>query len=270
VDWEKLLHLDTEQVTDRLTHFIREQTGRAGVERLVIGLSGGLDSATSSALAVRALGAEKVTAIIMPYRTSTRASSSDAEAHAGSLGIDHHLVDISPMVDAYFANSGEVNAIRRGNMMARQRMAILFDYSARLQALVLGTGNKTEAMLGYTTIYGDNACALNPLGDLLKTQVRQLARHLGVARRILEKPPSADLWQGQTDEGELGLTYEIADRILHCLCHQRLAAETLTEAPFMLPAAEVERVVRLIRRNRFKRILPPLARITPGEYEPEV
>lgn len=270
MDWDNALKIDCETVTRRLEAFIRDELAAAGFSRLVVGLSGGIDSAVSCALAVRAMGPDNVTALIMPYRSSNPANVSDAQALAGQLGIRAVTVDITPMVDAYFDGDPGADEVRRGNMMARQRMAVLYDHSQRLGALVLGTGNKTEAMLGYTTMYGDNACALNPLADLLKTQVRRLASFLGIPAAIIAKPPSADLWTGQTDEEELGLTYELADRILHGLCHLRLAPAELSAAPYGLPADAVGKVVRLIRAMRFKRGLPAAARITDGPYEPDV
>jgi len=270
MDWENSLKIDCETVARRLEDFIRDELAAAGFTRLVVGLSGGIDSAVSCALAVRAIGPENVTALIMPYRSSNPANVSDAEDLAAQLGISAFTVDITPMVDAFYAERPDADQVRRGNMMARQRMTVLYDSSQQLGALVLGTGNKTEAMLGYTTMYGDNACALNPLADLLKTQVRQLAAFLGIPEAIIDKAPSADLWAGQTDEEELGLTYALADRILHGLCHLRLDSEALTEKPYGLPADAVGKVARLIRAMRFKRGLPAAARITDGPYEPDV
>jgi NAD+ synthase len=270
MDWEQALAIDPEAVAGQLVIFIREEMERAGFSRLVVGLSGGIDSAVSCALAVRALGRDKVTALIMPYRSSNPENVRDAEELAARLGIETITVDITPMVDAYYHNHPDADQVRRGNMMARQRMAVLYDYSPQLGALVLGTGNKTEAMLGYTTLYGDNACAFNPMADLWKTQVRRMAGWLGIPEAIITKAPSADLWAGQTDEEELGLTYEQADRILHGLCNLRLDPAALSAQPYDLPGDAVDKVVRLIRGNRFKRSLPAAARITDGPYEPDI
>jgi NAD+ synthase len=270
MDWDKILTIDPEAVAGRLETFIKNELTKAGFGRLVVGLSGGIDSAVSCALAVRAIGRDKVTALVMPYRSSNPGNVRDAKDLVARLGITAITVDITPMVDAYYEGDPDAGQIRRGNMMARQRMAVLYDHSSRLGALVLGTGNKTEAMLGYTTMYGDNACALNPVADLLKTQVRILAAWLGIPGTIIAKAPSADLWSGQTDEEELGLTYELADRILHCLCHLRLDPEELSAPPYSLPAETVGQVVSLIRSTRFKRSLPAAARITDGPYEPDL
>jgi NAD+ synthase len=270
MDWEKALTIDCEAVAEQLESFIRDELDWAGFDRLVVGLSGGIDSAVSTTLAVRALGPDRVNALILPYSSSSPANVRDAESLAHRLGIMAVTQDITPMVDAYFAGHPEADQIRRGNMMARQRMAVLYDHSQALGALVLGTGNKTEAMLGYTTMYGDNACAFNPIADLWKGQVRQLAAWIDVPQAIILKAPSADLWAGQTDEEEMGLTYELADRILHCLCTLGLRPQELSAPRYGLPAETVERVVALIRTNRFKRSLPAAARITDGPYEPDL
>jgi len=270
MDWDKALTIDAAVVAERLEAFVRSELDWAGFDRLVVGLSGGIDSAVSTALAVRAIGPEKITPLIMPYSSSSPANVRDAEALAHRLGIQTITVDITPMVDTYFQGQPEADNVRRGNMMARQRMAVLYDHSQKQNALVLGTGNKTEAMLGYTTMYGDNACAFNPIADLWKGQVRQLAAWLDIPQAIIRKAPSADLWAGQTDEEEMGLTYELADRILHCLCTLGLRPQELSAPPYDLPAEAVEKVVALIRGNRFKRSLPAAARITDGPYEPDL
>lgn len=270
MDWEQALEIDPEVVADQLEAFIRDEMMRAGFGRLVVGLSGGIDSAVSCALAVRALGPQNVTALIMPYSSSNPENVRDAKNLAAQLGITAITVDITPMVDAYYEGYPDADQVRRGNMMARQRMAVLYDFSPQLDALVLGTGNKTEAMLGYTTMFGDNACAFNPVADLFKTQVRRLAAWLGIPQAIITKAPSADLWAGQTDEEELGLTYEMADRILHGLCNLRLAPEALSAPPYDLAADAVDKVVGLIRSMRFKRSLPAAARITDVPYEPDI
>lgn len=269
MDWDEALAIDPEAVAGRLETFIREELDRAGFSRLVLGLSGGIDSAVSCALAVRAIGQKNVTPLIMPYRSSSPKNVKDAEELAAHLGTKAITVDITPMVDAFYDSFPDAGQVRRGNMMARQRMAVLYDFSPQLDALVLGTGNKTEAMLGYTTVYGDNACALNPIADLWKTQVRMLAAWLGIPGAIITKAPSADLWSGQTDEEELGLTYELADHILYCLCDKRLIPEALSAPPYDLPKEAVDKVVGLIRGNRFKRSLPAAARITDGPCEPD-
>jgi len=195
--------------------FLRATVAAAGARGLVIGLSGGIDSAVSAALAVRALGAEAVLGVFLPYRTSSPDSLADAELVAGALGLRAERRDISDFADACLRDIPPAAALRRGNVMARCRMVVLYDLSARDGTLVLGTGNRTETLLGYATLHGDAAFGLNPLGDLYKAEVRALARHLGLPARVIEKAPSADLWAGQTDEDELGFTYEQADLILH-------------------------------------------------------
>ena len=195
-----------------ITGFIRSQLEQTGFKRLVVGLSGGVDSATVAFLAARAIGADNLLAVRMPYRSSSAASEADAMRVVTALGCHTELIEITPMVDPMLALiSGDDEAtlrVRRGNVMARQRMIVLYDRSAAFDALVAGTGNKTEALLGYGTLHGDMAAAIAPIGDLYKSQLRAVAGELGVPEEILAKPPSADLWPGQTDEGELGATYD--------------------------------------------------------------
>ena len=247
--------IDPGDVLPRILDFIRERMAEAGRSHLVVGLSGGLDSAVSSYLAVRALGKGGLTAFIMPYGEIGRDSTRDALMVASELGIAHEVIDIAPMVDAYFERFPLADRKRRGNYMARTRMAVLYDQSEALHALVLGTGNRTEALLGYTTLWGDMACAFTPLGGLYKTQVRQLAAHLGVPARIIEKPPSADLWPGQTDEGEMGLTYEETDRLLYHMLDLGKGDLALEAEGFSLPF--IRKVRSMIESSSFKRRLPP-------------
>ncbi len=247
--------LDPEQTLPRILAFIRERMAAAGKDRLVVGLSGGLDSATSAYLAVRALGSESLTAFLMPYRSTSPDSTEDALLVASDLGIEHETIEITLMVDAYFELYPQADRKRRGNFMARSRMAILYDQSAARDALVLGTGNRTEALLGYTTLWGDMACAFTPLGGLYKTQVRQLAEYLGVPPRVIAKPPSADLWQGQTDEGEMGLTYEKVDRLLYHMFDLGKGEEELQAEGF--DPALTRRVRGMIEATSFKRSMPP-------------
>lgn len=255
------LALHTQLAAAVLAEFIRDGVATAGAAGVVVGLSGGVDSALAAALAARALGPERVHAFLLPYRTSSPDSAADAEAVARQLGIPHRTVDISSMVDAYFdAAEPEADAGRRGNKMARERMSILFDQAKKLRALVLGTSNKTEILLGYSTVFGDNASSLNPLGDLYKTQVWQLAAHLGLPESVVGKRPSADLWPGQTDEGELGFAYATADEVLHLLWDRGLTAAEVVALGY---AAEVvERIAALERTFRFKRRLLLLARVS--------
>lgn len=251
--------LNAEEALPRLLDFIRMRTEEAGKRRLVVGLSGGLDSATSAYLAVRALGEESLTAFLLPYRTTSPRSIADAKTVAKELGIAHHVIDITPVVDAYFNLFPEADRKRRGNFTARCRMAVLYDRSAALDALVLGTGNRTEAMLGYTTLWGDMACAFTPLGGLYKTQVRMLARHLGVPDEIIEKPPTADLWEGQTDEGEMGLSYNDADCILYCLYDLGLSEEETARRGY--DPSLVAKVKKMVEEASFKRRMPPVCEI---------
>jgi NAD+ synthase len=247
--------IDPEGVLSRILDFIRERMADAGKSRLVVGLSGGLDSAASAYLAVRALGSENLTAFLMPYKTTDPRSTQDALLAASELAIAHEIIDITPMVDAYFDLYPDADRKRWGNYMARTRMAVLYDQSAARDALVLGTGNRTEALLGYTTLWGDMACAFTPLGDLYKTQVRQLAAYLGVPERIISKPPSADLWQGQTDEGEMGLAYEDVDRLLFNLIDLGRDDATLESEGF--DPSFIRKVRGMMASSSFKRCMPP-------------
>jgi len=254
------LSLNNKEITQTLRGFIASEVNKAGFEGVVVGLSGGVDSSTATFLAVEALGSENVTGILMPYRTSRPESREDALILAGVLGIRHMEVEITPMVDPYFSLYPDMDRIRRGNVMARERMIVLYDQSHTSNNLVLGTGNKTEYLLGYTTLWGDMACAINPVGDLYKTQVRSLARHLGVPGAIIKKPPSADLWMGQTDEGELGFTYEEVDRLLFRLVDMRMSPERLVGEGY--EEALVRRVIGMIRDSRHKRTMPLSARLS--------
>jgi NAD+ synthase len=254
------LRLECETVCKILTGFIDNEVRKAGFERVVLGLSGGVDSALSAFLATEALGPQNVWAILMPYRTSSPESTAHAALVVNTLGIHGLTVDITPMVDAYFAGFPDADHVRRGNKMARERMTILFDHSARLGGLVLGTSNKTELLLGYGTLYGDMASAVNPLGDLYKTQVRQLARHLKVPTVIVEKQPSADLWAGQTDEAELGFTYEQVDKVLSLLVDQRYEVPDLIAEGF--DAKFVRAVYHKVQASQYKRRLPVIAKVS--------
>jgi NAD+ synthase len=226
----------------------------------VLGLSGGVDSALAAALAAAALGAARVHAYLLPYRTSSPASAGDARAVAAALGIAARTIDISPMIDAYFAAEPDAGNARRGNKMARERMTILFDQAKKLDCLVLGTSNKTEILLGYSTVFGDNASSLNPLGDLYKRQVWQLARHFALPPQVIDKAPSADLWPDQTDESELGVTYALADEVLYLLFDLGLRPPEVVERGY--EPAVVERIVKLEAANRFKRRLMLIGRLS--------
>ncbi len=243
-----------------LTNFIRSEISRAGFTRGVIALSGGLDSAVSCYLAAEALGPENLLAVRMPYKTSSTESLEHAQLVIDALGIPSLTIPISEMADPLIERYPAMSSVRKGNIMARLRMIVIYDQSEEFHGLVVGTGNKTEILLGYTTLFGDSACALNPLGDLYKTQVRQLARDLGVPAAIIDKPPTADLWLGQTDEGELGFTYAEVDQLLYLLVDQRYSPEDCVAAGF--GESFVKKVVERVRRNHFKRILPPIAKLS--------
>ena len=254
------LLLDPALTVRILAGFIRTEVLRTGRSRVVLGLSGGIDSAVAAYLAVRALGPQSVVAIVMPYRSSSPDSVSDAESVIGALGILAEKVDISPLVDGFDRVSGKVSRLRLGNVMARARMMVLYDRSEQYAALVLGTSNKTELLLGYGTLWGDLASALNPLGDLYKTQVRAIAEYLLVPSRIRKKPPSADLWPTQSDEADLGFSYERVDRLLALLVDARLDRDAAVAAGF--DRKMVDRVARLVVRSQFKRRPPIIAKIS--------
>jgi NAD+ synthase len=265
------LAIDTDVARRVIVDFIRSQLRQAGFERCVLGLSGGIDSALVAYLVADAIGAERLLAVLMPYRTSAPSSRSDAEAVVAALGCESRLVEISPMVDAAFGRDGSAGAlgpeavaataIRRGNFMARTRMAVLYDQSVVFGGLVVGTGNKTESLIGYTTLFGDNACAFNPIGDLYKSQVRQVAAAMGVPAAIIEKAPSADLWADQTDEVEGGFTYPVLDRILYWRIDRRRSLDEVATMGF--DRSLVERVDRMVAGSEFKRQVPPIAKLGP-------
>jgi NAD+ synthase len=243
-----------------LTGFIRDELGKAGYRRGILGLSGGLDSAVCAALAAKALGPKNVVALIMPYGESFDRDAEDARSFASRLKIRSKAVDIQPMVDVYFDRFPTKNRVLRGNKMARERMSVLYDHSVRESALILGTSNKTELLIGYGTVHGDMACAVNPLGDLYKTQVRELARHLKIPAAIRTKSPTAGLWPGQTDEEEIGMTYaEIDEVLIHLVDGRESQAEVIALG---IPKARVERIAARVRASEFKRQLPPIAKIS--------
>lgn len=256
------LRIDSPKVEEKLVEFIRLQMREAGCRRIVVGLSGGLDSALAAYLSCRAQGEENVFAFILPYKTALPESALCAELVARKYQVQTKTIDITPQIDAYFERFPEADNVRRGNKMARERMSVLYDQAKALSALVVGTSNKTERLLGYGTIYGDLACAFNPLGELYKTQLRQLAQDIGIPQEIINRTPTADLWPGQTDEGELGMTYADADRLLYCLIDKKLPLRELQKMGFTEDF--VAKVQKRIRENAFKGRLPAIAKIEPG------
>lgn len=260
VDSADALGIDTAVVERILVGFLREEVHKVGFERVVLGLSGGIDSALSAALAQRALGAENVVPVIMPYRSSNPESERDARAVCEHFGLTPHVVDISAQIDGYFDRFPDADRGRRGNKMARERMAVLYDQSWAHRALVVGTSNKTELLLGYGTIFGDMASALNPLGDLYKTQVWALARHLGIPTQVVEKAPSADLWEGQSDEQELGFQYAVVDVLLYYMVDERCTRGELRAMGF--EDAFVDDIARRVRDSQYKRRPPLIAKLS--------
>jgi NAD+ synthase len=265
------LAIDTAVARRVIVEFIRGQLEQAGFERALLGLSGGIDSALVAFLTAEAIGPERLLCISMPYRTSSAASLTDAASVVEQLGCTYETVEISAMVDGYFGVDGvpgalgpagaDASPLRRGNFMARMRMAVLYDRSVTWRGLVVGTGNKTESLIGYTTLFGDSASAFNPIGDLYKSQVRQLAAAVGVPDAIIRKAPSADLWPDQTDEGEGGFSYPVLDRILFWRVDKRMSVDEVAALGF--DRALVERVDTMVAGAEFKRQVPPIAKLGP-------
>ena len=253
------LRIDEALVRRMLVAFLKEETAKSGHKRVVVAVSGGIDSAAVAALAAEAMGPKSVTALFLPYKTSSPESAEHARLVAKTFGFPLEEIDITPQVDAYLSRAGKVDKVRAGNKMARERKSIEYDRSWP-DGLVLGTSNKTELLLGYGTRYGDMACDLNPVGDLYKTQLRELAVLLRVPDVVVRKPPTADLWIGQTDEQELGFTYEQADLILYHLVDRRLRPADLTAAGF--DAALVNRIRERVRKSHFKRVMPLIAKVS--------
>ncbi len=252
-----VLNIDAPTVRKKLVQFIRDQMTSAGFEHGIIGLSGGLDSTVITHLAAEALTPANMIGLILPYRSTDQECQEHAELVVTRLGIKSQIMDITPQIDAYFARFPEADRLRWANKMARERMSVLYDQSRVYEALVIGTGNKSERLLGYTPLWGDMACAFNPLSNLYKTQVRQLADELGVIEAICTKAPSADLWPGQTDEGELGFSYAEADQILYWLIDQQCSAEQVAEKGF--PRELVAEIATRVKRSAFKSRMPPMA-----------
>jgi NAD+ synthase len=255
------LAIDTVIARRVIGEFIRGQLRQAGFDRAVLGLSGGIDSALVAYLTAEAIGADRLLCVLMPYRTSSPASRSDAEEVVRRLGTASEVVDITPMVDGFYGPQTDASDLRRGNFMARMRMSVLYDRSVTWGGLVVGTGNKTESLIGYTTIFGDSACAFNPIGDLYKSQVRQVAAAMDVPDSIIAKAPSADLWPDQTDELEGGFSYPLLDRLLFWRIDKRRSIDEVVALGFERDL--VERIDRMVAGAEFKRQVPPIAKLGP-------
>ncbi|MBL7084830.1 MAG: NAD+ synthase [Candidatus Omnitrophica bacterium] len=253
------LKIDSTKVKQKLLRFIRNQTKQAGFTKVVVGLSGGLDSSLVLYLCCCALGKDNVFALILPYKITTSETISCAKLIARKYQVKTRFIGITEQIDIYFKDFPHADKIRRGNKMARERMSILYDQSKDLDALVVGTSNKTEILLGYGTVYGDVACAFNPLGGLYKTQIRQLAQDAGIPAQIIKQTPTAGLWPGQTDEGELGVTYAKVDRLLYYLVDKKFSDKKLIRLGFK--KSLIEKVKKRIAANAFKGRMPPIAKI---------
>ena len=253
------LDLNLKEVHNELVEFLRENFKKAGFSKAVLGLSGGIDSALVAYLLRDALGKENVLAIMMPYKSSNPDSLNHAKLVVEDLKINAKTIEITNMIDAYFKNEKDASSLRMGNKMARERMSILFDYSSKENALVVGTSNKTEIYLGYSTQFGDSACALNPIGDLYKTNIWDLSRYLKIPNELIEKKPSADLWEGQTDEQEMGLTYKEADQVLYRMLEENKTTEEVLAEGFNKDL--VDNIVRRMNRSEYKRRMPLIAKI---------
>ncbi len=255
-----LLHIDTEVTQLVLSKFLINEIGKAGFHKAVLGLSGGIDSALSCYLAAAALGAENVLALRLPYQSSSPESLAHAQLVIDDLDVASATVDITGIVNALETATPDMTPHRKGNVMARARMTVIYDRSVSWNGLVIGTSNKTELLLGYGTIFGDLASAVNPIGDLYKTQVRQLAQAIGVPEPILNKAPSADLIPGQTDEDDLGFTYTEADQLLYRMLDERFSRTDLIGVGF--ETAIIDRIQQMIRRAQYKRALPIIPKIS--------
>jgi NAD+ synthase len=250
---------ELEAVRDNVVAFVREQTSAAGTKSAVLGLSGGIDSTLTAHLAVEALGNENLHGLVMPGAVSSQEHMSDAELVAEMLEIPFDVVEINPLVDGFLDAFPETEADREavGNLRARTRVVVSYLVANHEDSMVLGTGNRSEALVGYFTKYGDGAVDCHPIGNLYKQQVRQLARHVGVPEEIVEKTPTAELWAGQTDEGELGIDYDTLDAILALSVDGPLSpAATARELPDV-EVAEIERVHAMVDRSAHKRAVPP-------------
>jgi len=249
-------NIDLKKEKQKIINFIKTYFKDADFSKGIIGLSGGVDSSLVAFLAVEALGKENVIGVLMPYKTSSKDSFDDEKLIAETLGIKYIIREITPIVDVYFDNyEPDADRLRKGNMKARARMCTLYDLAAKEHALVLGTSNKTELYLGYITQFGDAACALEPLGCFYKTEVWKLAKMMEVPENIIKKIPTADLWEGQTDEKEIGISYTDADEIIFALYEEKASIEELLSQGFT--QEKIQHIISIVNTNRFKQSVPP-------------
>lgn len=254
------MNINTDVAIKMITGFIRDSVTKAGMKKAVMGLSGGIDSAVSAYLSALALGAENVLVVRMPYKTSSEASLVDAEAVIEDLSLPSLTIPITDMADPLINRFTDMSNLRKGNIMARLRMITLYDQSVAWGGLVMGTSNKTEFLLGYSTIYGDSGVALHPIADLYKYQIRMIARALAVPSAIIDKAPSADLWEGQTDEDELGFSYNDADQVLYLLVDERYTVDEVAEEGFNRDF--VVKIWERVKANHYKRTMPNIAKLS--------
>ncbi len=242
-----------------LCSFIKDNVHKNGFKKAILGVSGGLDSAVVVTLCAKALGSENVHGILMPYKLSSKESLEDGEKICKQLNVSYDVIEITDSVDAYFSKFPPEHPMQLGNKCARERMSVLYDFSDRKRALVAGTSNKSELLIGYSTIWGDSAAAFMPIGDLYKTQIFTFAEYLGVPESIVKKQPSADLWENQTDEGEIGFTYRRLDEILMRYVDWRMTPEQIVEDGY--GEEDVQRVIKLIVNSQYKRTMPSVAKL---------